>query len=124
MTVALCGWLRSKTAIQRLDCDKDASTWATRNRVYSGGDTLNEQRYEKKQTSYELTVRKFRNFVDGSNPFHRSDLILWGLSGRPPVPYLNGTNDTTRYRRLLKCPEVAQANRPNLHCVGDGIREF
>lgn len=65
MTLALCGWLRIKTAIQRLDCDKDASTWATRNRVYSGGDTLNEQRYEKKQTSYELTVRKFRHFVHG-----------------------------------------------------------
>jgi hypothetical protein len=47
----------------RLDCDKDDLTWATRNRVYGGGNTINKQRYEATQTAYELTGRKFRQFA-------------------------------------------------------------
>ena len=38
-------------------------TWATRNRVYGGGSAIDKQRYGAKQTSYQLTVRKFRHFV-------------------------------------------------------------
>jgi hypothetical protein len=38
-------------------------TWATRNRVNGGGNTIDKQRYGAKQTSYELTVRKFRHFA-------------------------------------------------------------
>jgi len=46
-----------------LDCGKDELTWATRNRVNGGGNTIDKQRYGAKQTSYELTVRKFRHFA-------------------------------------------------------------
>lgn len=52
----------------RLQCDKDELTWAIRNGVYGGENTLSKQRYEKRRTSYQLTVRKFRHSPIGTGP--------------------------------------------------------
>jgi hypothetical protein len=54
--------VRRQTEV-RLDCYKGDLTWAARNRVYGGGNTIDKQGYGAKQTSYELTVRKFRHFA-------------------------------------------------------------
>lgn len=53
----------------RLECNKDNLTWATRNRVYGGGNSRNKQRYELKQNSYQLTVHKFRRAADPVRSF-------------------------------------------------------
>src|SRR5260370_9521454 len=53
------GGVRRQTEA-RLNCDKDDLTWAARNGVYRGRNIINNQRTEAKQTSYQLTVRKFR----------------------------------------------------------------
>ena len=86
-----------------LDCYKGDLTWATRNRVYGGGNTIDKQRYGAKQTSYELTVRKFRHFARSLEvvldercvrllwpPRHSVSLTAMVFRTKVPVDWTNG----------------------------------